>query len=270
MDKYKEAMFQGGQKVDFFLFADAHYTTKPQTGDRLHLLSADKLRYALNAERENYNFIVNLGDTTDAVPGYLPQSACFERMKEIMATSGKPYFSVIGNHDTATEKKSIIALCEMPGRYFSYDAGPFLCLFLDSSSNCVTEPYPTGLIDWERCMIDDAQFTWICDALCKARKPVLVFAHACFALKAGESEESHLILNREPIMRIFAQSSKVAAVFCGHYHPGDLQVVDGISYITLAAMCVGQENAYCVVRVKDGEIIVRGSGRQPSYRIQHK
>lgn len=254
--------------TNFLLFADAHYTTKPETGDRLHPLSAGKLQNALETERGSFDFIVNLGDTTDAAPGYLPQTACFSRMTDIMASSGKPFFSLIGNHDTATDKQTAAALCGMPGRYFSFDAGDCICLFLDTSSNAISDPYPAGLIDWERCVIDAEQLAWLQSSLNRADKPVLVFGHACFALKAGESEACHLIRNREPVMHMFEQSGKVAAVFCGHYHPGDMEIVKGIPYITLAAMCVGQDNAYALVSLSRNTVTVQGRGRQLSYCIK--
>ena len=68
-------------------------------------------------------------------------------------------------------------------------------------------------------------------------------------------------------MELFSGSGKVAAVFCGHYHPGDLQIRDGIPYVTFAGMCEGEANSYAVVTAEDGLIRVEGRGNQPSFEV---
>ena len=38
-------------------------------------------------------------------------------------------------------------------------------------------------------------------------------------------------------------------VFQGHYHSGHEAVIDGIPYLTLAAMCEGERNSYKIVEI---------------------
>ena len=211
---------------------------------------------------------MNLGDTADSFPGFLPQEECFTRVTGVLRESGLRFFTLLGNHDTATPKRLAVPLCGMPDRYYSFDAGSHLCLFLDASMNSETEPYPAGMIDWKNCSLDSGQLRWLEETLRNAEKPVCVFCHPCFALKAGWAEELHLIRNRGAAMDLFVKSGKVAAVFCGHYHPGDLQTAGGIPYVTLAAMCEGEQNTYAVVTAEGFELTVEGRGGQPSLKLR--
>lgn len=248
----------------FLLFADAHYTTKPLTLDRRHPLSIPKLRDAITRSGDGCAFLVNLGDTTDVGEGYLPQEDCLREMENCMSTFHGPHYSVIGNHDTGIPKETVVKLQRLPGRYYSVDTPEFTCLFLDASVNDPKDPWTEKLIDWENCWIDDEQMLWLKETVEKTVKPLLVFCHPCFSLKEGWGEELHLIKNREEILRLFRDSGKVAAVFCGHYHPGDARTWEGIPIITPSALCTGEDTAYCVVTCDDSSVIVEGFGRQSS------
>ena len=254
-------------KVTFLAAADPHYTTKPASGDRRHALSLEKLKRAVTAAAPRCDFLVNLGDSTDSAPGYLPQQECFRRVTEVLASGGKPFYSVIGNHDTGVRKAEAVRLSAMPDRYYAVTAGGFRCLFLDGSLNDPDDPDPRSIIDWEACVIDREQLSWLSLELNESRLPVLVFCHPCFALKPGWNQYLHLLKNRERLMSLFSGCGKVAAVFSGHYHSGDVEIVDGIPYVTVAAMCVGEADTWAVVTVNDREVLVEGSGSQPSFRV---
>jgi manganese-dependent ADP-ribose/CDP-alcohol diphosphatase len=48
---------------------------------------------------------------------------------------------------------------------------------------------------------------------------------------------------------MLAASGKVKTVFQGHYHPGHENELNGIRYITLPAMCEGEENRFAVYEI---------------------
>jgi alkaline phosphatase len=251
----------------FLAVADLHYTEKPVTGSRRHALSLEKLKNAIARDSAGCHFLANLGDTSDVAPEYLSQEEGLSRVTEVFASSGLPFFSVIGNHDTAVRKCRVTEICRMPGRYYSIDIGGFRCVFLDGSLNDPDDPEAPGLIEWANCWIDTKQVTWLQNELTASTLPVLIFCHPCFLLKEGWVEELHLIRNRSTLMNMFAESGKVSAVFCGHYHEGDFQYRDGIPYFTLAAMCEGERNTYAVVTVGDNRILVEGRGNQASFDV---
>jgi len=63
-----------------------------------------------------------------------------------------------------------------------------------------------------------------------------------------EIREDHRLYNDAQIRSILEKSGKVRAVYQGHYHPGHRAEVNGISYVTLPAMCEN-EQAYFVVEM---------------------
>ena len=254
--------------MKFLAVADMHCSEKEQTGTRLHALSLGKLRKALERSAGGCDFIMNLGDTAQADRGYRPQEELFSLALAELDRAGLPFYSVIGNHDTATEKQKVTELLQMPGRYYRFDSGSYRCLVLDASLNAPDKPYPKTEIKWDECYIDNEQGSWLRKELAMADRPVLVFSHLNFVLKPGWVEDLHLIVNREEYMRLFADSGKVAAVFSGHYHPGDVEMASGIPYVTFAAMCEGLENTYALVTVEGSTVRVDGFGTQPSYKIE--
>ena len=233
----------------------------------MHALSLEKLKRAVTTAAPRCDFIVNLGDSTDYAPGYLPQHSCFRRVTEVLSSSGKPFYSVIGNHDTGLRKTEIIRLSNMPARYYAVTIKGFRCLFLDGSVDDPENPDPQSFIDWEACVIDREQLSWLSLELNESRLPVLVFCHPCFSLGAGWIQYLHLVKDRSRLLNLFSGCGKVASVFCGHYHNGDVEIVDGIPYVTVSAMCVGEANTWAVVTVNNREVRVEGSGNQPSFCV---
>ena len=60
-------------------------------------------------------------------------------------------------------------------------------------------------------------------------------------------EEHHIVKNAAEIREILEASGKVRTVIQGHFHEGADSVVNGIRYITLPAMCEGEENSYRII-----------------------
>jgi hypothetical protein len=76
-----------------------------------------------------------------------------------------------------------------------------------------------------------------------------------------DSKGSHYVNNAADVRGIFEDSGKVAAVFQGHNHKGGYNLINGIHYYTLKAMCEGpfpQNNAYAVVEMSADRITING------------
>ena len=60
--------------------------------------------------------------------------------------------------------------------------------------------------------------------------------------------ENHRLGNADHVFSVIRESGRVKAVFQGHFHPGCRSEYDGISYITLPAMCES-EGAYFAMEI---------------------
>ncbi len=249
----------------FLAVTDLHYTDLHDGADgRQHDLSLEKLKQAIRDGAEGCDCIVNLGDTADGFVGRRPQTELLTEVRGVLRGSGLPYYSMIGNHDTSLPKEDFYPYLDMPGRYYAFDCDGFRCLVLDACLNDVREPLPKSEIQWDNCWVDPGQIAWLRRELEAAVGDVLIFTHVPFMLEDRETENPHLIRNRDEVMKILLQSGKVRAVFSGHYHDGCFGVCGNIPYITFSAMVIGEENAYAVTDVTRDAVIVRGFGRQKS------
>ena len=254
----------------FLAVTDLHYSDVPYGPDgRRHALSLEKLREAVYQHTAGCDCIVNLGDSADAAEGSRPQETLLGEVCGVLRESGLPHYTIIGNHDTSIEKPDFYSRMDMENRYYAFDCDAFRCIVLDACLNDVREPLPKQEIAWDDCRIDPQQLDWLRAELDRADKPVLVFSHVPFMLDTPDVENPHLIRNRLDVMRIFAESGKVRAVFSGHYHDGCFGVCDGTPYVTFAAMVIGEESTHAVVDVTADGITVTGYGRQSSFRWRY-
>ena len=246
--------------MKFLAVTDLHYSLRDvPDAERRNILSAGKLRGITAEHAPGCDFIVDLGDTADA--GFGDQTELMTEISDILHGAGLPVYSLIGNHDTSLPKGEICRVMGMPGRYYSVDTPEYTMLFLDANMNSADAPFPDSEIVWSRTYLDPEQLEFAENTLAASQKPALVFCHELFTLTDAEAQE-HVIINARDAMDIFERSGKVRAVFCGHYHYGDLAVVNGIPYITFAALCLYDDPTCAVVNADKGGITVKGFGRQ--------
>ncbi|MCR5484469.1 MAG: metallophosphoesterase [Clostridiales bacterium] len=251
--------------MKFLAVTDLHYSDEPQgNSDRAHVLSAEKLRTITENFSDGCDFIVDLGDTADSFSGGRSQKELFSEVCSILEKTGLPFYSIIGNHDTSTDKREICSLMKMPGRYYAFDGGGYRCLVLDACMNDVNVPYPESEIVWDNCYIDEKQKNWLRDELQKSSLPVFIFTHVPFMLEEYEIQNPHLIVNRDEILDIIVKSGKVKAVFSGHYHNGCHTIYNGIPFVVFSALALEKDITFAVVTAEDGKLSVSGHGRNAS------
>lgn len=252
----------------FLAVTDLHYTNLHDGVDgRQHDLSLEKLKQAVRNGAGGCDCIVDLGDTADGFDGLRDQTELLGEVRDVLRGSGLPYYAIIGNHDTSLPKEAFYPYLDMTNRYYGFDCGGYRCLVLDACLNDVREPLPRTEIQWDNCWIDPGQIEWLRQELEQAAGEVLIFTHVPFMLEERETENPHLIRNRDEVMAILESSGKVRAVFSGHYHDGCFGVCGGIPYITFSAMVIGDQNAYAVADVTEDAVVVTGYGRQKSTRF---
>lgn len=251
----------------FLAVTDLHYSDVEYGVDgRRHALSLEKLREAVRLHAAGCDCIVNLGDAADAAEGSRPQETLLNEVRDALRESGLPHYSIIGNHDTSIEKPDFYPLMDMENRFYAFTCGGYRCIVLDACLNDVHEPLPKQEIAWDNCWIDPTQLHWMRAELDRAELPVLIFSHVPFMLDTPDVENPHLVRDRREVMRMFAASGKVRAVFSGHYHDGCFGACDGVPYVTFAGMVIGEENTHAVVDVTEDGITVTGFGRQKSIK----
>ena len=107
--------------------------------------------------------------------------------------------------------------------------------------------YKKDALDWTNAYLPDDQMKLLEETLAdKETKNACIFLHQNLDPNA---ESHHIIRNAAEIRRILRNSGKVRAVYQGHYHPGTENTVDGIPYVTLPAMCEGENIPYKIAEI---------------------
>ena len=98
--------------------------------------------------------------------------------------------------------------------------------------------YAPGDTDWTDSFLPNDE--GIHKKLASSAEDTYIFVHQNIdpAIRAD-----HRIFNADKVFAIINESGIVKTVFQGHYHPGCHSEYSGVNYITLPAMCEG-ENAF--------------------------
>lgn len=257
----------------FTAVTDMHYSDRLNNGDRLNSLSAKKLKDALESENKDNGFIVNLGDTADGYPEYKPQLELLGEIADIFKASGRKFYSVIGNHDTSSDKHDYYKILGMPNRYYTFDAGDYLGVVLDAAMDDPEKPYPDHEMTWYTPYLDEEQIQWFQKTVNESEKRILVFTHFPFIIPDPDCElinnpfRNHYILNRDKIMDVLCCNDKIRAVFSGHYHDGSVMLIDGKPFVIFRSMAEGGECTFADVEIDDETLKITGHGRQESFTL---
>ena len=122
---------------------------------------------------------------------------------------------------------------------------------MDSCYFCTGERYTPAGGDWTDCFLPgEAAFL---TALSESETPAAVFLHHNIdpAVPAD-----HRLSNAETLFAGIRDSKKVKTVFQGHYHPGLRSRCGDIRYVTLPAVCEG-ENAFFVFDTLAPDRVIR-------------
>ena len=255
--------------LKMLVVTDMHYTDIYEHIGRYHSQSPERLKEAFAKRLDKCDIVINLGDTADDLEDGMDQEKALKEMAGYFRECKKPYYTVIGNHDTAMDKRKFCEIIGMPHRYYCFDTEDFKCIVLDASMNDKNEPYPKEEMDWHVSFIDDRQIKWLERELEKSDKSVLVFMHELLFYRDRVSPDDLVVRNRDEVYEVLEKSGKVKAVISGHWHKGDLVCGDNmIPQLTLCSMAEGIDSAYSFITVTEDKITVEGFGRQPSYEVE--
>ncbi|MBO4406144.1 MAG: metallophosphoesterase [Clostridia bacterium] len=231
------------------LFTDPHYSRRELSGaTRRPRLSYEKIGEALRAFREEgVGLVVCLGDLIDSENSTALDRENLAHIAVLLASSGIETYVIPGNHDLfALDRYRFSVLLNMPIAPLHKKIGDVDVILLDANYFRNGTAYDGRPGDWTDTMVPAEQVEWLKKELLSCGDKTYLFSHQ---LIDYNMEQHHVVENAEEICRILSDSGKVRAVFQGHYHHGGEHEIDGVSYVTLRAMCEGYENSYLIIEV---------------------
>ena len=223
------------------IFTDSHYSSAGVTcGKRYNNQSLRKIREAYDFfKKEGCSLIVCLGDLLDTELTVEKELQNLTEIAEILQKSSIPTVCLMGNHDAFTLPKnqfydvlgiSCVDELHLEGR---------ILLFLDACHFKDGRHYSPGDRDWTDCFLPDEN--GLREKLSSTTQDTFIFLHQNIdpSVKAN-----HRLYNADRIFSIIRESGAVKAVFQGHYHPGCNSEYNGVSYVTVPAMCEGEERFF--------------------------
>lgn len=231
------------------VFADPHYCMADRRcGTRRPILSLGKIREAMGAFREaKVDLCICMGDLVDR--GETPEEPirCLSEAMELIRGSGIPYRIIPGNHDAALfSNTDFLQRVESPAIPCVMETATHTLIFLDANFRSDFRSFYEEGVDWKDSNLPPDQIAFLKDALDHATKPCVVLLHENLDPNV---QIDHIVKNAAVARKIIAESGKVSLVLQGHYHRGCDSIVDGIRYLTLTAMCEGEDNHYMIFEI---------------------
>ena len=248
------------------IISDIHYAAKPNLNDRYYCHSLDKAKQAVETFNNNgTDFLVLLGDNIDETDKETDIEN-LQRLDDLLEHFKGERHYVLGNHDLGElNKEEFIAQTGGEGNssYYSFTRGEYFFIILDGNFKNDGAEYSRGNFHWTDSFIPSDQQKWLVNELKRSvshEKKVIIFIHQILC----DEDDSHGVKNADQIRRILEQQGNVLAVFQGHNHKGSYKIINGIHYIGIHPMVVGESNAYAeLIICREGSLTLRGFGRQP-------
>ena len=232
------------------LFSDSHYChDEIRNKTRRPSLSLEKIKSAIDTfKREGVELCLCLGDMIDKGSTSEEPTECLEQIMQLLRASKIPYRVLAGNHDLAVFTADCFAQrTESPKPPCLLETDTNRLIFLDANYFSDMTPYngnKRGIGDWTDCNLPAAQLAFLQNALDTAQKPCVVLLHHNLE---SDADPKHRVNNANEARRIMENSNKVVLVLQGHYHKGADRIENGIRYLTLPAMCEGEENHFLIL-----------------------
>lgn len=249
------------------MVTDLHYADKPPRGSRHYRETPRKLAAAANQlQQRRPDFIVELGDLVDAAESVDVELDYLKRINEQFSAICPSRHYVLGNHCVHTlTKEEFLGAVGKPESYYSFDAGEFHFVVLDSCFRSDGQPYGRKNFDWTDANVPEAELSWLRHDLEESTRQTIVFAH-----QRLDVSNHYGVANAAAVRTVLESSGKVLAVLQGHSHQNDHHEIKGIHYGTLVAMVEGSgasNNAFSLMQIAhDGTIQIDGFLKQDNHR----
>ena len=228
------------------LFSDSHYSSAAVTcGNRYNSKGLERISKALQYfSAEKCDVIICLGDLIDKEAEHDKEIKHLKQISKLFSKTKIQIYALMGNHDAfafgVEEFYSILGERFRPKNVFQENAN---LVFLDACYFKNGKHYQPGDSDWTDTFLPSTET--LEKTLTKARGDVCIFIHQNID---PAIMDNHRLSNDKEIRDILEKSKKVKTVFQGHYHKGNASELNGISYLTLRALCE-YEDAYTVIDI---------------------
>jgi len=179
----------------------------------------------------NGTFVFGAAASDDeSIPGILEEA--------VLALTGfeGPIHYVLGNHDLySLSKDEFLAAVDREETYYSFDLGGVHFVILDAEFRSTGEAYDHVYFLVEG-YIPPEELEWLQADLAATTLPTIVCVHQPLdsdfeTLAGGPPVANHLA-----VRQVLEDSEQVVAVFQGHDHANVYNQIEGIHYVTFAAM----------------------------------
>lgn len=229
------------------LFTDTHYCgldVLEQDRRPKRAYAAVKTAYD-EFKRAGVNAVICLGDLIHYNDGIETSKTYLERISALIASYGVPTYLCMGNHDNevldAADFEKISGVKTAPCIVEDSDSRLVL---LDASYTPDGVPFKRHYVDWTLSYVPSEELAWLDESL-SVNKKCAVFIHQNIDTNV---EKNHIVSNADEINAVIAKHS-VTGVYQGHCHCGANNIIGGVPYITLRAMCIGDETNFMVIEV---------------------
>ncbi len=188
------------------------------------------------------DLVVDLGDFVNGAfvlppvqtPAQIP--AVLANAESIYARFSGPRYHVLGNHDVYDlSKDEFLAGTGAPWTYGSFDAKGYHFAILDVQYT--PKDVPLGHATWVvQGWVPRVELDWLRADLAAAKRPTIVCVHQRLDGALEKLNNKPQVLNADVVRGILEASGNVIAVFQGHDHRSAYALVNGIHYITFAAL----------------------------------
>lgn len=231
------------------IFTDSHYCkVEVLCKTRRPSLSLQKITEAMDAfQAASVDFCVCLGDLIDVGESKEASLKCCQEAIALIQSYGIPYQLIPGNHDyTIFSAEQFFELTDCSPLPCVIETDTHTLVFLDASYRSDYRRFDIAGVEWKDSNLPPFQLEFLKRGLMESDKPCIVLLHECLD---SDVCPNHRVKNAEAIRSILEESQKVNLVLQGHYHKGADRVENGIRYLTVPAMCEGEENHYLILDV---------------------
>jgi 3',5'-cyclic AMP phosphodiesterase CpdA len=184
-----------------------------------------------------------------------------------------PLDYVLGNHDLYDlSKAEFLAGIGRDKTYYSFDLGGFHFVILDAEYNDPDESDYDHVFMRVKCRIPTFEMDWLRDDLAATQLPTIVCIHQPLDSEFDANAGGPPVVNNAEVRALLSESGVVVAVFQGHVHENVYTEIDGIHYITFAAMVdhtdpIPPTWAQVTLDADQRTISIEGFGIQDSYDL---
>ena len=231
-------------RVGIITDVHVHDTNSPARG-RVMTNYAERLTTFVDAMNEwPADVVIELGDLVNGAfvlggaPGDPARIAGFlDEAVALLSRFDGPVHYVLGNHDLFDlSKDEFLTATGGDAKYYSFDRGGFHFVILDAEYNDPAGDDYDHVFMRVKCRIPTHELDWLRDDLARADLPAIVCVHQPIDSEFDVNAGGPPVVNNLEVRRLLSESGVVVAVFQGHAHDNVYQAIDGIHYVTFAAM----------------------------------